>query len=125
MENIIQFVFLLIPGFKIEYFALLPALALLLVGIFVETDYTSRLTFFLNSVTLVSYFGVKQIVSGWIGALSILFFVLATWSFLSYISHDSIKKIEWFERLVQHNQWILRIGGSLIVGLVLVLDSIK
>jgi len=124
MTNIIQSLFYLIPAFKIEYFALLPALALLLVGLFVENHYVSRLAFFLNSVTLISYFGVKPEIKDWIGLLVSGFFILATWSFLSYISQGKLKRIEWFEKLVQQYPLVIRLGGSLIVGLIIILDSI-
>ncbi len=124
MTNLIQSFFMIIPGFRLEYIALLPAVALLLVGLFIETKYTSRLTFFLNSVTLISYFGIKENVKIWIGIISIVFFTLATWSFLSYITDGRISKIKWFEELVQQNRWILRIGGSLIIGIILLMEGL-
>lgn len=126
MANIIQSIILyLLPNFNIVYLTLLPAIALLLVGIFIETHYTNRLTFFLNSVTLMAYFGVKSDIKDWLGLIVLAFFILSTWSFLSFVSKGKFREIHWFENLIKNNQWILRFGGSLVVGLVLLLDSMK
>lgn len=126
MTNIIQSIILyFLPNFNISYLALLPAIALLIVGIFIENHYTNRLTFFLNAVTLMAYFGVKSDINNWLGGIVLVFFILSTWSFLSYVGKGTIKEMTWFENLIKNNQWILRLGGSLIVGLVLLLDSIK
>jgi len=123
MVNIIQDFFLLIPIFKVEYFALLPAIALLFVGLFIETNYTSKLTFFLNSVTLISYFGVKPEIKPLTGLLTLVFFILTTWSFICYVRKKD--GIGWYESLIKNNRWILKIGGSLIVGLILFLDQLS
>ena len=85
MVNIIQEFFLLIPNFRVEYFALLPAIALFFVGLFIETNYTSKLTFIMNSVTLVSYFGLKPNIKPLTGLLTLAFFILTTWSFFCYV----------------------------------------
>ncbi len=126
MGNIIQSIILyFLPNFNIAYLTLLPAVALLLVGIFIENHYTNRLTFFLNSVTLMAYFGVKSDIKDWLGLIVLAFFILSTWSFLSFISRGRIREIRWFEDLIRNNRWILRLGGSFVIGLVLLLDSIK
>ena len=125
MDNIIQQVFMTIyPHFKLEWFALLPAVALFLVGIFVETQYTNKLTFWLNSVTLVSYLGVKSSINAFIGLLILIFFGLSTVSFFSYASHSKIPSFKAYEDLIDKHPIILRIGGSLIVGLVLLIDNL-
>ena len=121
MVNIIQEFFLLIPNFRVEYFALLPAIALFFVGLFIETNYTSKLTFFMNSVTLVSYFGLKPNIKPLTGLLTLAFFILTTWSFICYVRR--VNGIGWYENLINNNRWILKIGGSLIVGIILFLDQ--
>lgn len=123
MVNIIQDFFLLIPNFRVEYFALLPAIALFFIGIFVETNYTSKLTFFMNSVTLVSYFGLKPDIKPLTGILTLAFFILTTWSFICYVR--KVDGIRWYENLINNNRWILKLGGSLVVGLILFLDQLS
>lgn len=123
MINIIQDFFLLIPNFRVEYFGLLPAVALFFVGIFIETNYTSKLTFFMNSVTLVSYFGLKPDIKPLTGLLTLAFFILTTWSFICYVR--KVNGIRWYENLINNNRWILKIGGSLVVGLILFLDQLS
>ncbi|MEK6922749.1 MAG: hypothetical protein AABX08_03045 [Nanoarchaeota archaeon] len=123
MVNIIQDFFLLIPNFKVEYFALLPAVALFFVGLFVETNYTSKLTFFMNSVTLLSYFGLKPDIKPLTGLLTLAFFILTTWSFICYVR--KVDGIRWYENLINNNRWILKLGGSLVVGLILFLDQLS
>jgi len=123
MVNLIQDVFLLIPNFKIEYFALLPAIALLFIGLFIETNYISKLTFFMNSITLVSYFGVKSDIKPLTGLLTLFFFILTTWSFICYVRKKD--GIRWYENLISNNKWILKMGGSLVVGLILFLDQLS
>ena len=92
MTNIIQTIFMFIPGFKTEYFSLIPVFGLILIGFLVEKHYVSRLTFFSNSLALVSYFGLKQEVSPLGGFMIVVYFVLTTWSFLSYATNNAIKR---------------------------------
>lgn len=125
MSNLIQSVFYLIPGFKLEYFALVSAFALILVGLFVEKYYVSRLTFFSNSVALISYFGIKKDVDFSVGLIILIYFGLSFWSFLAYTSKGKIKKIKWFEELIQQNPWLLKLGSSAVAGFVIVYDFLK
>ncbi len=121
MENIIQSaIFYVYPTFKVELLALLPAIALFLIGFKVENHYVSKLTFFLNSVTLMSYFGLKQEINSLLGLIVLIFFCLTTWSFLSYaFGFPEIKK---YEDLIKNNPKIMKFGGSLVVGIVIILD---
>ena len=121
MENIIQSAILsLFPTFKIEWIALLPAVALVLVGWKVETHYISKLKFFLNSVTLMSYYGLKSEINPLIGLLVLVFFCLTTWSFLAYAFN--LPKIEKYEEFINKKQTIMKFGGSFFVGIILLLD---
>ena len=125
MSNIIQSVFYLIPGFRIEHFALVSAIVLILVGLFVEKHYVTRLTFFSNSVALISYFGIKDTINIWVGLIALVYFGLAFWSFLAYATKERIKKIKWFEDMINENPWLLKLGSSLVVGGVILYDLLK
>ena len=125
MTNIIQSVFYFIPGFRIEHFALVSAFVLLLVGLFVEKHYVTRLTFFSNSVALISYFGIKESINVWVGLITLAYFCLSFWSFLAYASNNRIKKIKWFEDMVNENPWLLKLGGSIIVGGIILFDLLR
>lgn len=102
MANIIQVIFLLIPGFRLEYFPLVSVFGLILVGLLIETHYVSRLTFFSNSLALVSYFGPKHNVSTLGGLMIIVYFFLASWSFLAYRT-NIVKRFEAYGKFVENN----------------------
>ena len=123
MTNIIQTAFLLIPYFSIEYFSLLPIFWLILMGLLIEKHYVSRLTFFSNSVALVSYFGLKENVQVFGGLIMVLYFSLASWSFLSYATKNKIPCFEKYEKFVENNPWLLKVGSSLIVGIIIFADA--
>lgn len=123
MPNVIQEVLIeLIPSFKVEWLALLPAIALILVGFKVETNYTSKLAFFLNAVTLMSYYGIKTDINYYVGVVVLLFFFLTTWSFLCYAF--GFPRIEYYEQLIEKYPLIKKFGGSLVVGTVILIDNL-
>src|SRR3989344_2078127 len=119
MANIIQSIFMLVPNFKIEYFNLLPIIWLVIIGLLIEKHYVSRLTFFSNSVALVSYFGIKDNLPFFGGLVIVIYFGLSCWSFLSYATNNKIPKIDNYEKFVEDNPWLLKIGSSLITGLII------
>lgn len=123
MTNIIQEIFILIPGFRIEYFSLLPIFGLIIIGLLIEKHYVSRLTFFSNSIALVSYFGLKQNVQIFGGLIMVLYFSLASWSFLSYATKNKIPRCEKYEKFIENNPLLLKIGSSLIIGGIIASDA--
>ena len=125
MANIIQTIFFLIPNFRIEYFSLIPVFGLILIGLLIEKHYVSRLTFFSNSLALISYFGLKENLSQLGGLMIIVYFVLTTWSFLSHITNNTIKRYEKYEKFIEENYWILKIGSSLVTGAIILYDFMK
>ena len=125
MANIIQTLFLLIPSFKVENFSLIPIIWLVAMGLFIEKHYVSRLTFFSNSIALVSYFGLKENISILGGLFIIIYFGLALWSFLAYATNDKIPKWEEYEQFIKDNPWMLKIGGSLITGGIILFDLLS
>lgn len=113
---------MLIPNFKTEYFNLLPVIWLVIIGLLIEKHYVSRLTFFSNSVALISYFGIKDSLPSLGGLIIVVYFVLSCWSFLSYVTNNEIPRIQRYENFVEENPWLLKIGSSLITGLVILAD---
>jgi len=123
MGNVVQWFFISILGFGLEHFILIPIFGLILIGFLIERHYVSRLTFFSNALALFSYAGLQENLNFLHGVVILAYFLLTAWSFLAHTT-QIITPCEPYEQFIENNPWVLKIGSSFVVGVIILLDLV-